>query len=115
MLAAALPSVALAHGDDKTQSDTHSDKSRAAATSASVEGTVQAVTGKDLTVKDNTGRSTKVEIDKTTQFDDSGKTGTATDLRAGMSVTIQGKKMKDGTVKATSVRYDKSAPVDRAG
>lgn len=108
VLAAALPSVALAHGDDKN----HSDKSHETAAAASVEGTVEAITSKDMTVKDTSGHTMKVEINKNTQYDNSGKSGTLKDLRAGMNVTVQGQTQKDGTVKATSVRYDKNAPVN---
>jgi hypothetical protein len=108
VLAAALPSVALANNNDKH----HSDKTHTTAAAASVEGTVEAITNKDMTVKDTSGHSMKVEIDKSTQFDNSGKSGSLKDLRAGMNVTIQGQTQKDGTVKATSVRYDKNAPVN---
>jgi hypothetical protein len=104
-LVAALPSVALAHGDDKT----HADKTHSTAAVGSVQGTVEAVTRSDLTLKDAAGRTTKVELDDNTRFDNSGKSGTLTDLRAGMNVTVQGQKQKDGTVTATSVRYDKKA------
>jgi len=44
-------------------------------------------------------------------YDNSGKSGAVKDLRPGMSVTIQGQKQKDGTLRATAVRYDKNAPV----
>lgn len=108
VLAAAIPSVALANDKDKN----HADKTHATAAAASVEGTVEAITNKDMTVKDTSGQMMKVEINKSTQFDNSGKTGALKDLRAGMNVTIQGQKEKDGTVKATSVRYDKNAPVN---
>ena len=72
---------------------------------------MEAVTNKDLTVKDTAGNTMKVEINKQTHYDNSGKSGAVKDLRPGMSVTIQGQKQKDGTLRATAVRYDKNAPV----
>jgi len=118
LLAAALPSgVALAHGDsDKAGTDkaghAKATKTEQAAPAASVQGTVEAITNKNLTVKDTAGKTMKVELSKHTQYDNSGKTGSMSDLRAGMSVSIDGAKQKDGTLRATSVRYDKNAPVE---
>jgi len=119
LLAAALPSgVALAHGDtDKAGTDkaghAKAAKTEQAAPAASVQGTVEAITNKkNLTVKDTAGNTMKVELSKHTQFDNSGKTGSVSDLRAGMSVSIDGAKQKDGTLRAASVRYDKNAPVE---
>jgi hypothetical protein len=118
VLAAALPAgVALAHGDSKdkshsAKSDTaKSDTTQTAEPATSVQGTVAAVTSKDLTVKDTAGNTMKVELSKKTHYDNSGKSGAMKDLRPGMSVSIQGQKQKDGTLRATAVRYDKSAPV----
>jgi len=114
LVLAALPAIALAHGTDAKKASAKSDQARAAAsqTSTNVQGTVEAITPKALTVKDIDGHSLKVELNQQTRFDDSGKSGTLHDLRAGMSVSVQGEKQKDGTVKATAVRYDKKAKVD---
>jgi hypothetical protein len=112
VLAAALPSsLALAHGDAKSGT-AKTDTTQTAAPATSLEGTVQAVTHKDLTVKDTAGNTMKVELSKQTHYDNSGKSGAMKDLRPGMSVTIQGQKQKDGTLRATAVRYDKNAPVE---
>jgi len=105
VLAAALPStVALAGDHDKK------DHPHATAPSESVLGTVEAVSPKDVTVKDAAGNSTKVEFNKDTQYDNSGKAGSVHDLRAGMTVTINCAKQKDGSLRATTVRYDKNVP-----
>lgn len=95
---AAAP-AALAH-DHETKKDEKTDTQR-----ASVQGTVEAIGDGDITLKEHNGRMLKVELDKETTYDNAGKTGSASDLRAGMIVTIRGEKQKDGTLQADSVRY----------
>jgi hypothetical protein len=119
VLAAAFPSVALAHGDsaktDSAKTDSaksHQARAAASQTISNVQGTVEAISRKDLTVKDVDGHSLKVQLNEHTQFDNSGKSGALSDLRAGMSVAVRGEKQKDGTLKATAIRYDKSARAD---
>jgi hypothetical protein len=51
----------------------------------------------------------KVDLDKKTQYENAGKTGSLSDLRAGLIVTVSGEKQKDGTIRASSVRYAQSS------
>jgi hypothetical protein len=103
--AAALPVAAFANDPDK-----HNDsaKHEAGATSR-WNGTVEAVSSESLTLKETDGKSVKVELGKQTKFDNSGKSGSVSDLRAGMNVAIQGEKQKNGTVRATEISYVKAS------
>lgn len=99
-LGVALVSTTAFAGDKKHDSDHHG-----AAQQASVQGTVEAVSPRSITLKETDGNSVKVDLGKETQYDNAGKTGAVSDLRAGMVITVRGEKQKDGTVKADSVRY----------
>lgn len=67
-----------------------------------VSGTVDAVTGKELTIKTDSG-STKVILTDQTAIR-SAKTGSVSDLKAGATVTVIGKRGSDGTVAASAIR-----------
>ncbi|MEY2936103.1 MAG: hypothetical protein RL033_6852 [Pseudomonadota bacterium] len=94
--------AAPAFAGDKAK---HDHDSHSAAEQSSVQGTVEAVSPRSITLKGSDGSSVKVDLDKKTQYDNGGKTGAVSDLRTGMVVTVQGEKQKDGTVRAESVRY----------
>ena len=67
-----------------------------------VAGTVDAVSGKELTVKTD-GGSTKVILTDQTAIRGT-KMGTISDLKAGATVTVVGKRGSDGTVAASAIR-----------
>jgi hypothetical protein len=101
-LATALISAPAFAGGDKEKHDQHG---AAQAKPASVQGTVKAVSPSSLTLEKNDGTAVKVELDKETTYENAGKTGAVSELRAGMIVSIRGEQQKDGTVRADSVRY----------
>jgi hypothetical protein len=102
-LATALVSAPAFAGGDKENHDKHG--ATQAAKPASVQGTVKAVSPSSLTLEKNDGSSVKVELDKQTTYENAGKTGAVSELRAGMIVSIRGEQQKDGTVRADTVRY----------
>lgn len=77
---------------------------------SSLKGTIESLNGNKLTLKSTDGKSVGIHVDDQTRYDNGEAGGSASDLRPGMRVVVNGEKMKDGTVHAATIRYVKSKP-----